>query len=82
MTDDVLTGVGALILIGGALCPFFPQACPAVAGLRVIKTYLEKRKVEQDGRPKPHVPQDVSVHVNAEDESQESQGQESNRLRV
>ena len=42
MSDDVITVVGALILIGGALCPFFPQACPAVAGLRVIKTYLEK----------------------------------------
>lgn len=82
MSDDVITVVGALILIGGALCPFFPQACPAVAGLRAIKTYLEKRKVEEDGRPKPNVPQDVSVHVHAEDESQESQGQESNRIRV
>ncbi len=82
MSDDVITGVGALIVIGSALCPFFPQACPAVAGLRAIKTYLEKRKAEEDGRPKPNVPQDVSVHVNAEDESQESQGQESNRIRV
>ena len=76
MTDDVLTGVGALILIGGALCPFFPQACPAVAGLRVIKTYLEKRKVEQDGRPKPNAPQDVTV------KTEEDESEEGNRVRV
>ena len=72
MSDDVITGVGALILIGGALCPFFPQECPAVAGLRVIKTYLEKRKAEEDGKPSPNVPQDVTVKAE-EDESQESQ---------
>lgn len=78
MSDDVITGVGALILIGGALCPLFPQACPAVAWLRVIKTYLEKRKAEEDGKPRPNVPQDVTVKVE-EDESQESQ---SHRVRV
>lgn len=78
MNDDVITGVGALIIIGGALCPLFPQVCPAVAGLRVIKTYLEKRKAEEDGKPRPNVPQDVTVKVE-EDESQESQG---HRVRV
>jgi len=78
MNDDVITGVGALILIGGALCPFFPQAGPAVAGLHVIKTYLEKRKAEEDGKPRPNAPQDVAVKAE-EDESQESQ---SHRVRV
>ncbi len=76
MSDDVITVVGALILIGGALCPFFPQACPAVAGLRVIKTYLEKKKVEQDGKPKPNAPQDVTV------KAEEDEGQEARRVRV
>ena len=76
MNDDVITGVGALIVIGGALCPFFPQACPAVAGLRAIKTYLEKKKVEQDGKPKPNAPQNVTV------KAEEDEGQETNRVRV
>ena len=78
MSDDVITVVGALILIGGALCPFFPQACPAVAGLRVIKTYLEKKKADEDAKPRPDAPQDVTVKAE-EDESQESQ---SHRVRV
>ena len=79
MSDDVITGVGALILIGGALCPFFPQACPAVAGLRVVKTYLEKKKkADEDAKPRPDAPQDVTVKAE-EDESQESQ---SHRVRV
>lgn len=78
MSDDVITGVGALILIGGALCPFFPQACPAVAGLRVIKTYLEKKKADEDAKPRPDAPQNVAVKVE-EDEVQESQG---HRVRV
>ena len=76
MNDDVITGVGALIVIGGALCPFFPQACPAVAGLRVVKTYLEKKKVEQDGKPKPNAPQDVNG------KAKEDEGQETSRVRV
>jgi hypothetical protein len=76
MNDDVITGVGALIVIGSALCPFFPQACPAVAGLRAIKTYLEKKKVEQDGEPKPNAPQDVTV------KAEEDENQESYRVRV
>ena len=76
MNDDVITGVGALIVIGRALCPFFPQACPAVAGLRAIKTYLEKKKVEQDGEPKPNAPQDVTV------KAEEDENQESYRVRV
>ena len=76
MSDDVITGVGALIVIGGALCPFFPQACPAVAGLRAIKTYLEKKKVEQDGKPKPNAPQDVTV------KAEEDEGQEARRVRI
>ena len=76
MSDDVITGVGALIVIGSVLCPFFPQACPAVAGLRVVKTYLEKKKVEQDGKPKPNAPQDVTV------KAEEDEGQETNRVRV
>ncbi len=76
MSDDVIAGVGALIVIGSALCPFFPQACPAVAGLRVVKTYLEKKKVEQDGKPKPNAPQDVTV------KAEEDEGQETSRVRV
>ena len=76
MSDDVITWVGALIVIGSALCPFFPQACPAVAGLRVVKTYLEKKKVEQDGKPKPNAPQDVTV------KAEEDEGQETSRVRV
>jgi hypothetical protein len=76
MSDDVITGVGALIVVGSALCPFFPQACPAVAGLRVVKTYLEKKKVEQDGKPKPNAPQDVTV------KAEEDEGQETSRVRV
>jgi hypothetical protein len=76
MNDDVITGVGALIVIGSALCPFFPQACPAVAGLRAIKTYLEKKKVEQDGEPKTNAPQDVTV------KAEEDENQESYRVRV
>ena len=76
MNDDVITGVGALIVIGSALCPFFPQACPAVAGLRAINTYLEQEKVDQDGEPKPNAPQDVTV------KAEEDEGQESYRVRV
>jgi len=76
MNDDVITGVGALIVIGGVLCPFFPQACPAVAGLRIVKTYLEKKKVEQDGKPKPSAPQDVTV------KAEEDEGQETGRVRI
>ena len=76
MSDDIITAVGALIVIGGALCPFFPQACPAVAGLRMIQTYLYKKKVEQDGRPKPNAPQDVTV------KAEEDEGQEGHRVRV
>ena len=79
MNDDVITAVGALIIIGGALCPFFPQACPAVAGLRIIKTYLEKKKVEQDGKPKPSAPQNVTVQA---EENESHEGQEARRVRI
>jgi len=42
----------------------------------VVKTYLEKKKVEQDGKPKPNAPQDVTV------KAKEDEGQETSRVRV
>jgi hypothetical protein len=42
----------------------------------VVKTYLEKKKVEQDGKPKPNAPQDVTV------KAEEDEGQETSRVRV
>ena len=44
MSDDVITVVGALILIGGALCPFFPWRVPLSRGCRLSKHTWRRRK--------------------------------------